>query len=73
VTDHPLRGVWVRHKVTHYEGYISHVEKEKGERPILWIVYPPGRLDNGTKVKTWSAGSAYADEVRKLRWPRMEF
>ncbi len=70
--SHPLRGVWVRHKVTKHAGYISHVEKKEGERPKLWIVYPPGHLNNGTRMKTWSAGSAYADEVKKLRRERME-
>ncbi len=73
-SDTPLRGVWVRHKVTGYAGYINHVERRRNpdERPLLWIVYPPGHLDNGTTVKTWSAGSAYADEVKKLNRPRKQ-
>ncbi len=64
--DTPLRGVWVRHKTTGYDGYVSHVERIVGQPPKLWIVYPPGRLDDGTRVKTWSAGSALASEVKRL-------
>ncbi len=71
-SDSPLRGLWVRHKETGYTGYISHVERNRDERPILWIVYPPGRLPSGTRIKTWSAGSAYADEVKKLRREKVE-
>jgi len=64
----PLEGVWVRHKTTKAVGYVSHVERRHHEdRPLLWIVYPPGRLPNGTKIKTYSAGQAYADEVRQIK------
>jgi len=68
--SHPLRGVWVRNLKVDYIGYIAYVEKRKGKRAKLWIVYPPGRLPDDTRVKDWSAGSCYADEVKRLKWPK---
>lgn len=67
----PLRGIWVRNKRTGFVGYITHVERRLNERPELWIVYPPARLEDGTRLKTWSASGAHADEVKKLKRERM--
>lgn len=67
-TSYKLAGVWVRHTRTDAVGYIAHAQHfNDGRRSELWIIYPPGRLPDGTRVKTWSAGAAYADEVKKLK------
>lgn len=64
-----LKGVKVRHKTTGAVGRIAYVERRRNpeEPPKLWIIYPPQRLPDGNRFKIISAGSAYINEVKRIR------
>lgn len=68
-----MQGVWVRNIHTDAVGYISYAEipVDPDEKPKLWVVYPPTPHNKEVaNFKVYSAGSAYVEDLKRLKRPR---